>query len=238
MTRMLACFTVGTVFVFASQLAQAAPPVANIEPFVADNYGTLVTDNYRWMETPDSKPLAKFMKGQDDYARSMLDSLPGRAKLLSDISTASNQISLTEALIIAAGKYFYRQTEPGQNTAKVYMRDSVTGKRTLLIDPNKFGPNGTPEAVNFFQPSQDGRYLAYGISANDSEAATLHVIETTTLQDQGVAIDRVQGENGDIPARLVAARPPVRLLPHEKTYTGRANVQLLPSESWLVASSR
>ena len=95
-----------------------------------------------------------------------------------------------------AGGKLYRQMAQGQNTAKVYMRDVASGRITLLVDPSKLGPNGTSEAVNFFQPSQDGQYLAYGISANGSEAATLRVIETTNLEDQNVAISRVGGENG------------------------------------------
>ena len=196
MNRKLHSVVVSFAIIFASQLARAAPPVAKIEPFTTDYYGTPVTDDYRWMEVPNSKPLVEFMKGQDDYARSQLNSIPGRAELLKEISAADDIASFTSALVIAGGKYFYCQMAQGQNTAKVYMRDVASGKITLLVDPSKLGSNSTSEAVNFFQPSQDGRYLAYGISANGSEAATLRVIETTNLEDQNVAISRVGGENG------------------------------------------
>ena len=119
---------------YHSRLAtcERCPPVAKIEPFTTDYYGTPVTDDYRWMEVPNSKPLAEFMKGQDDYARSQLDSIPGRAELLKEISTADDIASFTSALVIAGGTYFYRQMAQGQNTAKVYMRDVASGKSPYL----------------------------------------------------------------------------------------------------------
>ena len=123
--------------------------------------------------------------------------MPGRAALLSQITTASNLTSTTATLLVAGGKYFYTRTAPGQNTAKLYMRNVASGQTTLLVDPDKYGAARAAEAINFFQPSQDGRYVAYGISGGGSEAATLRVIETATGKDQNIAIDRVDGDNDE-----------------------------------------
>jgi prolyl oligopeptidase len=177
------------------QLAAAAPPAAPIHPVTTDYFGTKVTDDYRWMETPDSPELATYMREQNAYTRARLDALPGRAALLKDIITDSNLTSETSALVPAGGKYFYLQAGPGQNSEKLYMRDAATGATTLLIDPDRFGKPGQAEAINFFQPSFDGKFVAYGVSAGGSEAATLRVLETATGQDQGVAISRVDGDN-------------------------------------------
>jgi prolyl oligopeptidase len=177
-------------------IAAATPPVAPVRPVITTYFGTQVTDNYRWMETPGSKPLAAFMTGQNQFARAKLDSIPGRAKLLREITADGNLAGTVDALIIAGGRYFYIATGPGQNSGKLCMRDAG-GKATLLIDPDRFGPPGAAESINFFQPSQDGRYLAYGISAGGSEAATLRVLDTTTMRDTGVAITRVDGANDE-----------------------------------------
>jgi prolyl oligopeptidase len=177
--------------------AAPPPPVAAVHSVVTNYYGTSVTDNYRWMEAPDNPALAAFMKGQNAYTRTMLDSLPGRAMLLKDIATDNNLGSGVDGFIIAGGKYFYVQTLPGQNSGKLYVRDPATGKATLLVDPDKFGAPGSAQAINFFQPSLDGKYAAYGVSAGGSESATLRVIETATGKDQGVAIDRVDGDNDE-----------------------------------------
>jgi prolyl oligopeptidase len=175
-------------------LAHAAPPVAPVIPYTTDYYGTKVTDDYRWMETGGPK-LAAYEKGQNDFTRKTLMSLPGRAALLKDITADSNLTSGTEVVILAAGKYFYQQTQPGQNTAKIYMRDVATGETKMLIDPDKFGKAGQALAVNFFQPSMDGKYLAYGVSEGGSEQDTLRIMDVATGQDESVAITRVDGDN-------------------------------------------
>jgi prolyl oligopeptidase len=191
--------------------APPAPPVAPVYPFVTNYYGTLFTDNYRWMEAPGSPALAAYMQGQNDTTRAILDSLPGRAALLKEIAYNGNQISETDAVVIANGRYFYVQTKPGQNTAKLYMRDSG-GTTKILVDPDHFSKS-VPEAINYFQPSQDGKYVAYGVSGGGSEAAVLRVIDTATLQDQGVAIDRVDGDTVDGPDD---AFQPVSWLPDDR----------------------
>jgi prolyl oligopeptidase len=179
----------------ACHAAYAAPPVAPVHPFVTNYYGTPVTDNYRWMESPGSQALAAYMKSQNAYTRAILDSLPGRAALLKEIAHNGNQISETDAVVIANGQYFYVQTRPGENTAKLFVRDAAGGTK-ILVDPDAFSKAG-PEAINYFQPSQDGKYVAYGVSGGGSEAAVLRVVDTATLRDQGVAIDRVDGDTVD-----------------------------------------
>ncbi|OYV41063.1 MAG: hypothetical protein B7Z81_01400 [Acidocella sp. 20-61-6] len=187
---------------FACHAAAAAqlppkPAAAPIHPVTTVYWGTPVTDDYRWMEAPGSQPLAAYEKRENNYTRNILDSMPGRAALLRDITADSNLTSSTDGLILAGGKYFYLQARPGENTAKLYMRDPATGVTRLLADPDKFGKPGSAEAINFFNPSFDGKYVAYGVSAGGSEAATLRVLDTATGKDEGVAITRVEGDNSE-----------------------------------------
>ncbi len=172
-----------------------APPAAPVHPATNTYWGTTVVDDYQWMEKPGSQPLAVWMKTQNDYTRSVLGSMPGHAKLLGEIERASNSTARTGEVIRAGGDEFYLQTGAGQDTAKVYVRAAKTGATRLLIDPDRFGKPGIPAAVNFFQPSDDGRYVAYGVSLGGSEAATLRVIETASGRDMQVAITRVDGDN-------------------------------------------
>ncbi len=202
---------------FHSIMAQAKtppapPPVAPIHPVVTHYYGTAVTDNYRWMENPHSPELAAYMKGQNAYTRAILDSMPGRIALLKEITGNGNLVTETYGLVIANDEYFYLQNQQKQNTAKLYMRNARTGVTKLLVDPDTYSKSGGAVAINYFAPSQDGRYLAYGVSLGGSEAASLHVLNTSTLQDQGVAIDRVEGDNANGPDDLFL---PVSWLPDD-----------------------
>ena len=177
--------------------AYASPPVAPVVPYVTDYWGTNVTDNYRWMEDTGSPLFKSYVKGQGDYTRQKLDSIPGRAQLLKEIAVDSNLSSYSDALILMAGKEFFTQIRPGQNTLKLYVRDEGTGAEKMLIDPDRYGKPGQAEAINFFQPSMDGKYVAYGISEGGSEADTLRVMDVATGADEGVAITRVDGDNDD-----------------------------------------
>jgi prolyl oligopeptidase len=49
----------------------------------------------------------------------------------------------------------------------------------VLVDVNQLAADGTV-ALDWFQPSDNGRYVAYGTSVSGSEMSTLHVIETKT----------------------------------------------------------
>ncbi len=202
--------------------ALAAPPVAMVQPVITDYYGTRVVDDYRWMEAPGSQPLLAWMRAQNDYTRSLLDAIPGRAALLKEIDAASNSTTQTGSLIRAGGRDFYLQTTPGQNTAKLYVRDETTGRARLLVNPDRFGARGTPEAINYFQPSQDGHYVAYGVSAGGSEAATMRVIDAASGKDMGVAVDRCWGDNDEF--------QPVWWLPDGKSFVYYRLQKLSPAD--------
>jgi len=58
------------------------------------------------------------------------------------------------------------------------MRRGVTrqplGVERVLVDPEiEAARTGVPHALNYFVPSWDGRYVAYGMSAGGSEDASL-----------------------------------------------------------------
>jgi len=53
------------------------------------------------------------------------------------------------------------------------------GNDRVLVDPNQLAADGTI-ALDWFQPSENGKYVAYGLSQSGSEMSTLHVIETKT----------------------------------------------------------
>ncbi|MGA2102725.1 MAG: prolyl oligopeptidase family serine peptidase, partial [Candidatus Sulfotelmatobacter sp.] len=75
--------------------------------------------------------------------------------------------------------YFYTKREGMQNQPVLYARDGLDGADRALVDANQLAADGTI-ALDWFQPSDNGKYVAYGISQSGSEMSTLHVIETKT----------------------------------------------------------
>ena len=56
---------------------------------------------------------------------------------------------------------------------------ALDGKDRVLVDANQLAADGTI-ALDWFQPSENGKYVAYGTSPSGSEMSTLHIIETKT----------------------------------------------------------
>jgi len=58
----------------------------------------------------------------------------------------------------------------------VYVREGRKSQDRALIDVNQLAPDGTI-ALDWWYPSEDGKYVAFGTSPNGSELSTLQVIE-------------------------------------------------------------
>jgi prolyl oligopeptidase len=189
---------VGSVAVLAGA---AAPPVAPVKPVTDTYFGTPVTDDYRYLENLEDPQVQAWMHAQADYTRAQLDALPGHAALLERIHALSNADTRAGSFVRRGQRYFYLQIEPGAQQPKLYWREGLAGTARLLIDPATLpAASGTHHALDWFTPSWDGRYLAYGISAGGSEASTLHVLEVATGQQLAEAITRTDNS-------VVAWRP-------------------------------
>jgi prolyl oligopeptidase len=158
--------------------APAQVPQAEKRPLEETLHGVKIVDNYRWLEDGASSDTQKWVEEEMSYTRSLLDPLPGRdaihkrlTELLSIGSISSPQIG---------GKYyFYTRREGMQNQPIIYVRESVDGKDRMLLDVNQLAADGTI-ALDWYQPSENGKYLVYGTSPSGSEMSTLHIIETKT----------------------------------------------------------
>jgi prolyl oligopeptidase len=170
--------------------AQMPPPAAPEQPVSDDYFGAQVADPYRWMEDSNSAEATAWMKAQDEYTRSVLGRIPGRQALLDRVTSLSEAGTLVYEVTQAGDRYFYRKQSPGDDNSKLYTRQGLRGKERLLVDPTKKTAAGAHFSIDYFIPSRDGRYVAYGISPGGSEESVLHVLDSATGKDQGESIDR------------------------------------------------
>jgi prolyl oligopeptidase len=159
-----------------------APPQAEVKPVAEFFHGTRVIDNYRWLENSESPETKKWVEEENAYTRAVLDPLPGREaihKRLTELLSIGN----VTAPVIAGRYYFYTKREGMQNQPVLYVRDSGASEKDgpgrVLVDVNALAADGTV-SLDWFAPSDNGKYVAYGTSIGGSEMSTLHVIETRT----------------------------------------------------------
>jgi len=173
-----------------SSTIPAAPPKAEVKPAVDIYHGTKVIDNYRWLEDGTSPETQKWVADEMAYTRALLDPLPGRDAIHKRLTELLSIGSIT-APVIAGKHYFYTKREGMQNQPVLYVRDGLNGADSVLVDANQLAADGTI-ALDWFQPSENGKYVAYGTSQSGSEMSTLHIVETKTCTILPDVIERTR----------------------------------------------
>ena len=162
----------------AAKASNPAVPIAEKKPIGENFFGKRIVDNYRWLEDSKNQDTQKWVEQEMAYTRAVLDPLPGRDAIHQRLSQLLSIGSITPPQM--AGKYyFYTKREGMQNQPILYVRESIGGEDRVLVDANQLASDGTV-ALDWFQPSDKGKYVAYGTSSAGSEMSTLHIIETKT----------------------------------------------------------
>ena len=172
--------------------AQEPPPAAPVREVTDTYFGQVVVDPYRWLENTKDAEVAAWMKAQNDYTHAVLDRIPGRKELLARIDALDNAGVSVPEVQRGGGLFFYMKTEPGSDNRKLYVRDGLKGQERLLVDPEKLTKDGKHWSIDYFTPSLDGTYVAYGVSEGGSENSVLHVLESATGKALPDSIDRAQ----------------------------------------------
>jgi prolyl oligopeptidase len=163
-----------------SPLKLSAAPQARIASVMDDYHGRQISDPYRWLEDSTSEETRLFVEEQNAYTRSVLENVPGRDELRVRIEQLLT-IGRVGSPRVCGNRYFYERRDGRQNQAIVYVRDSGVGQGLqnsdrVLINVNDLAPDGTI-ALDWWYPSEDGKYVAFGTSPNGSELSTLQVID-------------------------------------------------------------
>jgi prolyl oligopeptidase len=155
------------------------PPVAPVRPVMESYFGQSVTDRYRWMEAQDAE-WQSYMRAEGDYAKAVLDKIPGRDALAAEIARNTAALALVQQIQTGGSNIFIERRPAGANTAKLYMRLGMGGADVLLVDPDATAAAGSHNALDWWQASPDGAHVVFGISSGGSEESTLFIIATAT----------------------------------------------------------
>ena len=161
-----------------------------MQPVTDELYGHKIVDNYRWLEDAGSPETQEFVRQELAYARGILDPLPGRDKILDRLQQLA-LVGTIGAPQLGGKYYFYTRREGTQNQPLLLVREGLHGTDRALVDVNQMAADGTV-ALDWWYPSDDGKYVAYGTSHSGSEESTLYVIETATGKLLGDTIERTR----------------------------------------------
>jgi prolyl oligopeptidase len=162
--------------------ADAAPPKMQypqtMRGDVVDTYhGVQVADPYRWLEDPNADETKKWVTAENAIAQPYLERLPQRAWLgerLKQLWTYERfGLPLREG-----GKYFYLRNDGTQDQSVLYVSDSLNAQARVLVDPNGKRDDATI-ALSQWEPSPDGRIMAYALSDGGTDWNTWHFRRTS-----------------------------------------------------------
>jgi prolyl oligopeptidase len=191
----LLLLTAGSAAAVAAVRAQALHyPPAPRDRIVDDYFGTRVAAPYRWMEDMDSPLLHRWVKAENALTDAYLAKIPLRKRIKRRLTALWNYARETTPVEVAGPRIFFRRNTGLQNQSVLYVQDSPASAPRVLIDPNRLSANGSVALVDF-QPSPDGRYLAYALSQGGSDWETVRVLDVATGKTLPDAVQWVKFSN-------------------------------------------
>ncbi len=141
-------------------------------------HGVKVADPYRWLEDGKSQEVKQWLMMYDAHTRVHLEALPQRAWLHERLTELSYLESITPPS--RKGKrFFFSRRHKDKEKRVYYWRQGKAGEPRVLIDPNTLSADGSV-SIKSVIPSFDGKWVAYKRSENNSDEATLHVMDVAT----------------------------------------------------------
>ena len=94
-----------------------------------------MADPYRWMEDLNSPELKQWIDAENALAFGYLDALPQRDALKARITELWNYPKVTPPRY-EGGRWFYSRNTGLQRQSVVFMRETLNGPETVVLDPN------------------------------------------------------------------------------------------------------
>ena len=144
-------------------------------------FGTEVRDPYRWLEDAKSPEVQAWMHAESALGRAKLNALPGRDALAARLKELF-YVDGQSVPYTRGGRTFYSRRSGTQEKWVTYWRAGKGGKsgaEHVLLDPNTWSKDGST-SLHSHVPSWDGKRVAYTVSENNSDEATMHVMDIDT----------------------------------------------------------
>jgi prolyl oligopeptidase len=159
-----------------------AYPETRRETVVETQFGEAVADPYRWLENDvrNDPAVRQWVTAQNQVTEGYLSTLPARDAFRERMRQVYNfeRFGIPEK---RGNRYFYTRNSGLQNQSVLYVRDGLNGAPRMLIDPNTWSQDGAT-ALAEWEPSKDGRRIAYTVQEGGTDWRIVHVLDAETGQ--------------------------------------------------------
>jgi len=135
-----------------------------------------VIDNYRWLEDGTNSRVKAWVKAQNKLSNQVIS--PELQTELKKEIAQSFKFPACGIPYLVNGLYFSTDRKPEEDQYVLCVSKGLSGKKRILIDPNKLSKdNKDTTSLDFWYPSPNGKYLAYGVSHNGNELSILKILD-------------------------------------------------------------
>jgi prolyl oligopeptidase len=145
-------------------------------------HGKAVPDPYRWLEDPNTEETKAWITAENRVTFGYLEPIPARARIKERLTRLWNYERFGTPSR-EGDWYIFAKNDGLQNQSVIYKTKAVDAPAEILIDPNSLSTDGTV-ALGSLSFSDDGKYLAYSLSASGSDWLEWRVRDVATGRDQ------------------------------------------------------
>jgi len=181
----LICFTAP---ILRGESSFPTPPESVTETVTDTLHGVIIEDPYRWLEDQESPATRDWIRAQNEYTRSIVDSLPYRDRLAERFS----QLLKTDRVSTPSerkGRFFLYKRGADQDQYSLYMREGLDGQDRLLIDPASIDPE-LMTSVGMTDISDDGTIMAYTMRHGGEDETSIRLLNVDTGEELADAFGR------------------------------------------------
>ncbi|MCE9684848.1 prolyl oligopeptidase family serine peptidase [Shewanella sp. AS16] len=155
---------------------QSQYPQVRHSELVETLHGVAVADPYRHLEE-NTQETDAWVKAQQALGRAYLAKIPGKQAVVERITQLWNYEKVSAPFEQGKRSFYYRND--GLQAQSVLYVKGADGVEHQLLDPNALSADGTV-ALSGVSVSNDGKILAYGVSASGSDWQQWHFTDIDT----------------------------------------------------------
>ncbi|MER8760425.1 S9 family peptidase [Mesorhizobium sp. M0976] len=171
------------------------PPLPRAEPRIRVLHGDVTVDSYRWLRDRENPDVRAYLEAENSYAEQATAHLTGlKEELIAEIEGRLPCEGAPPAFQVGLFEYFQRH-DPGLSHPAWWRRPMTRGSAELVLDPNAIPGAEVFYSLGVFEPSDDGRYMAFSFDLIGDENYELIVRDMAdgrdVWRDPGRATGRV-----------------------------------------------
>ncbi|XP_020809369.1 prolyl endopeptidase [Drosophila serrata] len=149
-----------------------------------------IRDVYRWLEDPDSTETKMFVDAQNSISQPFLERCHERNMIDTKLTKLWNFPKYGCPMRHGDFIYFFKNTGL-QNQSVLIQQETLEGPEVVFLDPNSLSDDGTI-ALSQQKFSEDGAYMAYGLSESGSDWKKIRIRKTKERTDFPEVLEKVK----------------------------------------------